>query len=134
MTIGIDLGTTFSLVSRLQYDGRIVFAPDVTFPGEIQTPSTIWLGRGIALAGFQAEEKLHTNPDATLFRFFKRSFGLQDSLAYDQSGNAWYSESLAALLLKKLAFDAAAYFGEKISGAVITVPALSTKISESPSK
>ena len=123
MTIGIDLGTTFSLVSRLQHDGKIMLIPDITFKDQNQTPSAIWLGSSLALAGFQAEEKMHVAPDSNLFRFFKRSFGIQEPLAYDLDGNPWHSEALAAILLRKLAFDATSFYGEKITGVVITVPA-----------
>ncbi len=124
MKAGIDFGTTFSLIARLQPDGTPILVPDAVFKDRYSTPSSIYLGDGTALTGRQAEVKFETYPDQVqLLSFIKRHFGSGAPVAYDATGSAWYAESLAALLLKKLRNDAELHAGQELSAAVLTVPA-----------
>ncbi len=123
MKVGIDLGTTYSLVAYIERDGTPVLIPDPNFK-KYSTPSTVYLGSGTALVGWQAEGKFEQSPDQVrLLTFFKRQFGKPEPIATDASGNNWHPEALAALVLKKLRHDAEKYVGTKLQGAVLTVPA-----------
>ncbi len=76
------------------------------------------------MVGWQAEGKFEQSPEQVrLLTFFKRHFGSPEPLAYDAAGNAWHPEGLAALVLKKLRFDAETHAGQPLQGAVMTVPA-----------
>jgi molecular chaperone DnaK (HSP70) len=69
------------------------------------------------------EPLLEQNPDLKVIRFFKRQFGENRPIYYDDQGAAWYPEAIAALVLKKLRFDAESYSATELQNAVITVPA-----------
>jgi molecular chaperone DnaK (HSP70) len=70
-----------------------------------------------------AESMLEQNPKLQVIRFFKRMMGDPNPVCYDDNGASWYAEGVAALVLKKLAFDAEADTSVSIDSAVITVPA-----------
>lgn len=123
MRAGIDLGTTCSLIAKLNPNGQAVTIRDQTFKQLDFTPSAVYLGEMTALVGTQAEAKLEQDAKANVIRFFKRNFGTLAPLAYDLDANAWYPEALAALLLKKLKFDYEYASGEVLSEAVLTIPA-----------
>jgi molecular chaperone DnaK len=123
MKIGIDLGTTYSLAAHIERDGIPALIPDIHFRKN-STPSTVCLGNGSALVGWQAEGKFEQSPEQVrLLSFFKRQFGNPEPFAIDPAGNAWHPEALAALVLKKLRNDAEKQIGSKLQGAVLTVPA-----------
>lgn len=121
MKAGIDLGTTNSLIARLNPDGTPTIIPDIDFRQYDYTPSSVYIKDGAALVGIAAETKLNQSPSANIIRFFKRSFGKNVPL-YKENGNDWYPEALAALVLKKLIYDCSP-IGENIEDAVITIPA-----------
>lgn len=123
MKVGIDLGTTFSLISQLQTDGRAILLPDNSFKEVFATPSAVHIQEQNASVGYLVDTLVEQNPDLPVVRFFKRSFGTQDPIYFDKSGNGWYAETIGALVLKKLKFDAESHTGELLDGAVITVPA-----------
>ncbi|WP_209332375.1 Hsp70 family protein [Lunatimonas salinarum] len=123
MLVGIDLGTTYSLISRVGKNGIPVLIPDNHKNSVFTTPSIIHIDGDTAYLGEFLETKLERNPGLDLIKFFKRHFGDKKPLYIDKDDTPWYPESLAALLLKKLKIDAEAYTAEKIEGAVITVPA-----------
>lgn len=123
MKVGIDLGTTYSLVARMDAEGRPVLIPDHSEPDAYHTPSVVHIGTGTAFVGLMAEAMLEQNPKLQVIRFFKRMMGDSNPVCYDDNGASWFAEGVAALVLKKLAFDAEADTSVSIDAAVITVPA-----------
>ncbi len=123
MYVGIDLGTTYSLVSKYGTDGNIELIPDSTFRDSFFTPSVVHIDRSNAYVGQTVQKLLEQKPELEVLRFFKRSFGVHKPLHFGKDSAAWYPEGIAALLLKKLQFDVQAHTMEDVKGAVITVPA-----------
>ena len=123
MRVGIDLGTTFSLISTLEKDGRAVLLPDNSFKDIYSTPSAVLLTERNASVGYMVDTILEQNPDLPVIRFFKRNFGDNKPIYYDKQSNAWLPEAFGALVLKKLKFDAEGHTGNLLESAVITVPA-----------
>ncbi|MDY3557272.1 Hsp70 family protein [Gemmata sp. JC717] len=117
--IGIDLGTTYCAVASLDERGRPFAVPNAD--GEVLTPSAVYLAPdGSAVVGAAALDMALEQPGrvATLV---KRRMGRPDFGA-PVAGREFRPETLSAVILKKLAQDAAAQLGP-ISGCVITVPA-----------
>ncbi|AMV28537.1 Chaperone protein DnaK [Gemmata sp. SH-PL17] len=117
--IGIDLGTTFCAVAALDDRGRPFTVPNRD--GEILTPSAVYLAPdGSAVVGQAALDMALEQPDrvATLI---KRRMGLPD-YGPQVAGREFRPEALSAVILKKLAQDAALQLGP-VTGCVITVPA-----------
>jgi molecular chaperone DnaK len=122
MNVGIDLGTTYSLIARLGPDGLPTLFPDSVDRTADQTPSAVHIEGKTAMVGSLVDIMAEENPDLHVLRYFKRNFGEGKPLHFD-SGNAWYAESVAALLLRKLVMDAETASASRVRGAVITVPA-----------
>jgi molecular chaperone DnaK len=122
MITGIDLGTTFSLISALQKDGTPTLLPDNTFRDLFSTPSAIHINDNNAVVGYMVDTLVEENPNLKVVRFFKRQFGTGEYVYYDQNGNGWLAETLGALILKKLKFDAENHTGLSLEQTVITVP------------
>ncbi len=123
MKVGIDLGTTFSLITQMGYGGGVIFIPDITYRQNLFTPSLVNFNDEIALVGLLAENYLEHHPDKSAIRFFKRNFGETKPLFFDHKGTPWYPETIGALVLKKLKYDAEGFASELLDGAVITIPA-----------
>lgn len=123
MKVGIDLGTTYSLIARLEPDGTPLLLPDHSDPTLVHTPSVVYVGRDSAVVGHLVDTLVEENPDIKTVAFFKRKFGDTKPILYDEKGNPWYPESIAALVLRKLMFDAESFTSARVDGAVITVPA-----------
>jgi molecular chaperone DnaK len=123
MKIGIDLGTTFSLVSKMDPTGVVRLIPDTTYQHHLFTPSLVHIKGDYASVGQTVNSLLEKDPMLETIRFFKRHFGLAKPIYYDNSGTAWYPETSAALVLKKLKFDAEAFGSQIMEGTVITIPA-----------
>ena len=123
MLVGIDLGTTFSLVSYVGSNGTPTLCPGKNNDQEFQTASVVHVGQRGALVGELVEQLLDEEPGLPLCRFVKLSMGKDDHVFTDQEGFDYNSETVSALILKKLKQDAEAATGEDISGAVITIPA-----------
>jgi molecular chaperone HscC len=118
MLVGIDLGTTNSLIGALVEDKpRLV--PNAF--GELLTPSVVGLDdSGTLLVGAAAKERRISHPHITAASF-KRYMGTQQEM---QLGSRRFrAEELSALVLRSLKQDAEAYLGTPISEAIITVPA-----------
>lgn len=116
--IGIDLGTTNSLVGVLR-DGQAEILPNGL--GERQTPSAISIDDdGTILVGASARARALTHPDRT-FRNFKRDMGTDRVFRYGDQ--AFRPEELSALVLRQLKRDAEAALGLPVDEAVVTVPA-----------
>ena len=120
MLIGIDLGTTFSAAAHVNKDGNAEII--VNRDGDRVTPSVVMFEDGSAIVGEQAKENSVINPFAVC-QFVKRQMG-KKSFFFDVSGSEHYTaEEISAMILKRLKEDAEDASGEKVSGAVITVPA-----------
>jgi molecular chaperone HscC len=118
MIVGIDLGTTNSLVG-IWRDGAALLIPNSV--GHLLTPSAVGLGDGrTILVGLAARERLATHPGETVTAF-KRYMGTDRLLFLGDKG--YRPEELSALVLRSLKADAEAFLGEGVTEAVITVPA-----------
>jgi molecular chaperone DnaK len=141
-TVGIDLGTTFSLVSTMQ-GGEPVIIP--TAEGERLLPSVVAVSKtGERLVGWLARRQQITNPENTVYsikRLMGRKFKEQ-SVQFDMKrlpyrvteasngdcrvvmgGKEYSPPEVSAMILQKLKTDAEAYLGDKVTDAVVTVPA-----------
>jgi molecular chaperone DnaK len=138
--IGIDLGTTFSCVAVLE-GGEPTVIPNSE--GGRTTPSVVGFSKGgERLVGTVARRQAVTNPENTVFsikRFMGRKFGdVSEEMtmvpyhvqaagngdaSVDIQGKTYTPPEIAAMILQKLKRDAEDYLGEKVSEAVVTVPA-----------
>jgi molecular chaperone DnaK len=117
--VGIDLGTTNSVVSILEA-GEPVVVPNAE--GSRTTPSVVGFSKtGEILVGEVAKRQSITNPDRTV-RSIKREMGRKD-WSIDIDGKQWTPQEISAQILGKLKRDAEAYLGDKVTQAVVTVPA-----------
>ncbi|MGZ4384095.1 MAG: Hsp70 family protein, partial [Gaiellaceae bacterium] len=139
-TIGIDLGTTNSCMAVLE-GGEPTVIPNAE--GGRTTPSVVAFARdGQRLVGAPAKRQQVTNPQNTVFsikRFMGRKFdevseemkivpykvikGANDDVRVEAGGKEYAPPEISAMILQKLKADAEAYLGEKVTEAVITVPA-----------
>lgn len=117
-TIGIDLGTTNSLVTYWTEDKPVII-PNVL--GERMTPSIVSVDEnGSILVGRIAQERLITHPHLTASAF-KRYMGSEKK--YDLGKHSFSPEELSSFVLKTLKEDAENYLGRQVTEAVISVPA-----------
>src|SRR3982074_3392292 len=139
--VGIDLGTTNSVVAATMEGGHAEVIPNAE--GARTTPSVVaFTEDGQRLVGQVARRQAILNPEATIYsakRFIGRKFdeveeeakivsykvakGPNDAVRFEIRGKQYAPEEISALILRKLADDAAKYLGEKVTEAVITVPA-----------
>lgn len=118
MIVGIDLGTTNSLIG-VWLDQKPSLIPNAL--GQVLTPSVVSLGDdGNILVGKAARDRLITHPNRTA-AVFKRYMGTDRQIWLGDK--TYRAEELSALVLQSLKADAEAQLGEKITQAVITVPA-----------
>jgi len=116
--IGIDLGTTNSCVAVME-GGKPIVIPNAE--GSRTTPSIVAFTKtGERLVGEPAKRQTVTNADRTISSI-KRHMGTDYKVTID--GKAYTPQEISAMILQKLKADAEAYLGEKVSEAVITVPA-----------
>ena len=119
--IGIDLGTTNSCVAVIEGGEPVVIA---NAEGARTTPSVVAFGKtGERMVGQVAKRQAITNPDRTVASI-KRQMGSDYKVAIDDK--KYTPQEISAMILQKLKADAEAYLGEKVSEAVITVPAYFT--------
>jgi molecular chaperone DnaK len=117
--VGIDLGTTNSVVAVLEA-GEPVVIPNAE--GSRTTPSVVGVSKaGEILVGEVAKRQAITNPDRTI-RSIKREMGRKD-WSLDIDGKKWTPQEISGQILLKLKRDAESYLGDKVTQAVITVPA-----------
>jgi molecular chaperone DnaK len=139
--VGIDLGTTNSVVAATMEGGQAEVIPNAE--GARTTPSVVaFTDDGQRLVGQVAKRQAILNPEATIYsakRFIGRKWdevdeeakivsyrvakGPNDAVRFDIRGKQYAPEEISALILRKLADDAAKFLGEKVTEAVITVPA-----------
>ena len=116
--IGIDLGTTNSCVAVMEGGEAVVIA---NAEGMRTTPSVVGFSKtGERLVGQVAKRQAITNPDGTVSSI-KREMGTNYKAKID--GKEYTPQEISAMILSKLKTDAENYLGEKVSEAVITVPA-----------
>ena len=115
--IGIDLGTTNSCVAVLE-GGEPVVIPNSE--GARTTPSVVAFKDNERIVGNAAKRQAITNPDRTVSSI-KREMGTSYKKHID--GKDYTPQEISAMILQKLKSDAEAYLGEKVTQAVITVPA-----------
>lgn len=117
-TVGIDLGTTNSVVAVME-GGEPVVIPNSE--GSRTTPSVVAFTKtGERLVGITAKRQAILNPDRTITSI-KRRMGTDHKIDID--GKIYTPEEISAMILQKLKTDAEAYLGEEVTQAVITVPA-----------
>ena len=117
-TIGIDLGTTNSVVAVMEGGKPTVIANS---EGSRTTPSIVGFSKtGEKLVGQLAKRQAILNPDKTIASI-KRHMG--ENYKKNIDGKDYTPQEISAMILRKLADDASAYLGEKVTSAVITVPA-----------
>jgi molecular chaperone DnaK len=139
--VGIDLGTTNSVVAATVEGGRAEVIPNAE--GSRTTPSVVaFTEDGQRLVGQVAKRQAILNPEATIYsakRFIGRKWGEvdeeskivsfkvvkgpNDAVRFAVRGKQYAPEEISALILRKLADDAAKYLGDRVTEAVITVPA-----------
>ncbi len=139
--VGIDLGTTNSVVAATMEGGQAEVIPNAE--GGRVTPSVVaFTEDGQRLVGQIAKRQAILNPEATIYsakRFIGRRWGevdeeakivsykvvkgQNDAVRFEIRGKQYAPEEVSALVLRKLAEDAAKFLGEKVTEAVITVPA-----------
>ena len=117
-TIGIDLGTTNSVVAVMEGGKPTVIA---NAEGSRTTPSIVGFSKsGERLVGQLAKRQAILNPDRTIISI-KRHMG--EDYKKNVDGKDYTPQEISAMILRKLADDASNYLGEKVTSAVITVPA-----------
>jgi molecular chaperone DnaK len=139
--VGIDLGTTNSAVAATMEGGRAEIIPNAE--GGRTTPSVVaFTEDGQRLVGQVARRQAILNPEATIYsakRFIGRKWGEvddeakivsykvvkgpNDAVRFEVRGREFAPEEISALVLRKLAEDAGKFLGERVTEAVITVPA-----------
>ena len=119
--IGIDLGTTNSCVAVME-GGEAVVIPNAE--GMRTTPSVVAFSKdGERIVGEPAKRQAVTNPDRTISSI-KREMGRDYKVSIDDKN--YSPQEISAIILQKLKADAESYLGEKVTEAVITVPAYFT--------
>ncbi|MBR2869614.1 MAG: molecular chaperone DnaK [Clostridia bacterium] len=119
--IGIDLGTTNSCVAVIEGGEPVVIS---NAEGARTTPSVVAFGKtGERMVGQVAKRQAITNPDKTVSSI-KRQMGTDYKVTIDDK--KYTPQEISAMILQKLKTDAEAYLGEKVTEAVITVPAYFT--------
>jgi molecular chaperone DnaK len=139
--VGIDLGTTNSVVAAVMEGGHAEVIPNAE--GQRTTPSVVaFTDDGQRLVGQVARRQAIINPEGTIYsakRFIGRKWGEvdeeakivsfkvvkgpNDAIRFEVRGKQYSPEEISAMILRKLADDAAKFLGEKVTEAVITVPA-----------
>ncbi len=120
-TIGIDLGTTNSCVAVIEGGEPVVIA---NAEGARTTPSIVAFSKnGERLVGQVAKRQAITNPERTVTSI-KREMGSSYKVSIDNKN--FSPEEISAMILQKLKADAESYLGDKVTQAVITVPAYFT--------
>ena len=118
--IGIDLGTTNSCVAVMEGGEPVVIT---NHEGARTTPSVVAFKDGERMVGQVAKRQAITNPDRTISSI-KRHMGTDYKVNVD--GKDYNPQEISAMVLQKLKADAESYLGEKVTEAVITVPAYFT--------
>jgi molecular chaperone DnaK len=120
VAVGIDLGTTFSAVAVVDLAGRPVILPNAD--GDQTTPSVVYFDGERPVVGLAARRAATIAPQECI-EFVKRHIGDPAWRFETADGTAYTAEQISALILRRLADDAAAALGQPCNEVVITVPA-----------
>ncbi|MEA3186332.1 MAG: molecular chaperone DnaK [Chthoniobacter sp.] len=119
--VGIDLGTTFSAIAHIDQYGKPQIIPNAE--SERITPSVILFDGNQAIVGTLAKQNSVSEPEK-IVDFVKREMGKSKAEFHREfNGKLYTAEELSAIVIKKLKNDAEKYLGERVTDAVITVPA-----------
>jgi len=118
--IGIDLGTTFSAVAYINADGKPEIIPNRD--GDRIMPSVVFFENDNPIVGIAAKNSSVLEP-LNVVQFVKRQMGNPAYKFNTEKGVEYSPEEISAIILKRLKEDAEQFLNDKISGAVITVPA-----------
>jgi molecular chaperone DnaK len=127
VAVGIDLGTTYSVVAYVDADGRPVVIPSLN--GRATTPSVVYLGERETLVGDEAKERQAAGAQ-DVASFFKRHMG-EPGFILEYHGRDYTPVDLSALVLGSLKQAAETYLHEPVRDAVITTPAYFTHVQRS---
>lgn len=119
LAVGIDLGTTYSVIAALDDQGRPVVIPNAE--GHLTTPSVVWLNQGTPVVGEDAKQAQSLG-DENVASFFKRWMG-NPEYSVTLGDRDWTPVDFSALVLRKLVVDAETFLKRPVTQAVITVPA-----------
>src|SRR6202050_5831077 len=117
-TVGIDLGTTNSVVAVMEGTSPVVIPNSEG--SRTRPPVVAFTKTGERLVGQLAKRQAVTNPDRTISSI-KRHMGTEYTVKID--GKDYTPQEISAMILQKLVNDASTYLGERVTKAVITVPA-----------
>lgn len=121
MNIGIDLGSSNTVVATILSDGTAIIIPDYIETNSETTPSLVLLDNKKAIVGTLVKNVFQKKAKLKVLSFFKRYFGT--NIPVDTLDNkAIFSEGIAAILLKKVMFDVKMFNNQPIDSVVITVP------------
>jgi molecular chaperone DnaK len=118
--VGIDLGTTYSAVAVVNRHGQPELLPNRE--GEYLTASVVFFDGEAPVVGTAAKNLAIVEPE-NVVQFVKRHMGESSWKFITEAGSEYSAEEISAIILRRLADDAAAALGEPIDRAVITVPA-----------
>ena len=119
--LGIDLGTTFSAAAYMDpQTGMPKIIPNSE--GKTTTPSVVMFDGDDVVVGEQAKSNSMLDP-YNVVQFVKRNMGNPDYSFERDNGETYKAEDISAIILKRVVADAEAYLDDKVTGAVITVPA-----------
>lgn len=118
--IGIDLGTTFSCMAYINENGQPEIIPNSE--GDNIMPSSVLFDDGATIVGREAKAQSLFEPQ-NFEQFVKRHMGERDYLFTAKNGEKYSPEAISAIILAKMKADAESYLGDKVDGAVVTVPA-----------
>ncbi len=118
--IGIDLGTTFSAVAYINASGKPEIIPNRD--GERIMPSVVFFENDNPIVGIAAKNSSVLEP-LNVVQFVKRQMGNPSYKFNTEKGIEYTPEEISAIILRRLKEDAEQFLNDKISGAVITVPA-----------
>jgi len=121
--LGIDLGTTYSVVAYVNAHGVPTLFPDKHDANEFRTPSVVHIDGNTCLVGTPLELLLEDEPGLQQARFVKLLMGDNDNVYIDSLKREWKPEGISALILKKLHLDVQTFSAEDVMLTVIAVPA-----------
>ena len=120
---GIDLGTTYSCIAKVEEGGDGKATVFMNHEGELTTPSVIYFeSDSNVVVGQVAKDSMEMEPEKTV-AFVKRHIGKGDGFSFNYNGDELKPEAISAFVLRKLAKDAESQTGEKVENVVITHPA-----------
>ena len=120
---GIDLGTTYSCIAKVEEGGDGKATVFMNHEGELTTPSVVYFeSDSNVVVGQVAKDSTEMEPEKTV-AFVKRHIGKGDGFSFNYNGDELKPEAISAFVLRKLAKDAESQTGEKVENVVITHPA-----------